>query len=74
MTYIEASATGTPVVGCSVGGVPYAIKHGETGLLAEPNSVDSLYSALLGSLRTMNWPVDSVKRAQSGRRESSPGR
>ena len=41
------SATGTPVVGCSVGGVPYAIKHGETGLLAEPNSVDSLYSALL---------------------------
>jgi len=47
MTYIEASATGTPVVGCSVGGVPYAIKHGETGLLAEPNSVDSLYSALL---------------------------
>lgn len=47
MTYIEASAAGTPVVGCSVGGVPYAIKHNETGLLAEPNSVESLYSALL---------------------------
>jgi glycosyltransferase involved in cell wall biosynthesis len=47
MTYIEASAAGTPVVGCSVGGVPYAIKHNETGLLAEPNSVESLYNALL---------------------------
>ena len=47
MTYIEASAAGTPVVGCSVGGVPYAIKHNETGLLAEPNSVESLCNALL---------------------------
>jgi glycosyltransferase involved in cell wall biosynthesis len=47
MTYIEASAAGTPVVGCSVGGVPYAIKDNETGLLAEPNSVESLYRALL---------------------------
>lgn len=47
MTYIEASAAGTPVVGCSVGGIPYAIKQEETGLLAEPNSVESLCRALL---------------------------
>ncbi len=47
MTYIEASAVGTPVVGCGVGGIPYAIKQDETGLLAEPNSVESLRGALL---------------------------
>lgn len=47
MTYIEASAAGTPVIGCSVGGVSYAIKQDETGLLAEPNSVESLCRTLL---------------------------
>jgi len=46
MAYIEAGAVGTPVVGCNVGGVPYAVRHNETGLLAEPNSVDSVCSAL----------------------------
>jgi glycosyltransferase involved in cell wall biosynthesis len=47
MTYVEASATGTPVVGCSVGGVPFAVRHNETGLLVEPNDVEGLSSTLL---------------------------
>jgi glycosyltransferase involved in cell wall biosynthesis len=46
MVYIEANAVGTPVVGCNVGGVRFAIKDNETGLLAQPNSVESLYHAL----------------------------
>lgn len=46
MTYIEANAVGTPVVGSRVGGVPYAVKENETGLLVEPHSVGSLYEAL----------------------------
>lgn len=46
MAYIEASAVGTPVVGSKVGGVPYAVKENETGLLAEPHNVESLSSAL----------------------------
>lgn len=46
MVYIEANASGTPVVGSSVGGVPYAIKDRETGLLVAPRSIDSLRAAL----------------------------
>lgn len=46
MAYMEASAVGTPVVGCNVGGVPYAIRDNETGLLVEPNDVQELQSAL----------------------------
>lgn len=46
MVYIEAGAVGIPVVGCKVGGVPYAVTDNETGLLAEPNSVESLHGAL----------------------------
>jgi glycosyltransferase involved in cell wall biosynthesis len=47
MTYIEASAAGTPVVGCRVGGVPFAVRQDETGLLVEPNDVEGLCNALL---------------------------
>jgi glycosyltransferase involved in cell wall biosynthesis len=46
MAYIEANATGTPVVGSKVGGVPYAVKESETGLLVEPHNVESLCQAL----------------------------
>jgi glycosyltransferase involved in cell wall biosynthesis len=46
MTYIEANAVGTPVIGSCVGGVPYAVRQNETGILVEPNSVDQLYEAL----------------------------
>jgi rhamnosyl/mannosyltransferase len=46
MVFVEAGAVGTPVVGSRIGGVPYAIKDEETGLLVEPNSVDALCQAL----------------------------
>lgn len=46
MVYMEASAVGVPVVGSRVGGVPYAIKNNETGLLVEPKDLDSLHKAL----------------------------
>lgn len=46
MTYIEANATGTPVIGSRVGGVPYVIRENETGILVEPRDVDGLYRAL----------------------------
>jgi glycosyltransferase involved in cell wall biosynthesis len=46
MVYLEASAVGTPVVGTRIGGVPYAVLDGETGLLARPGDTGSLHLAL----------------------------
>jgi glycosyltransferase involved in cell wall biosynthesis len=46
MVFIEAGAVGTPVIGTNVGGVPFAIKNDETGLLVKPRSVISLAGAL----------------------------
>lgn len=46
MVYMEASAVGTPVVGSRIGGVPYAVKDNETGLLVEPQSEKELSRAL----------------------------
>ena len=46
MVFMEASASGLPVVGTSVGGIPYAVQAGKTGLLVKPNSVTDLRKAL----------------------------
>lgn len=46
MAYIEANAVGTPVIGSKVGGVPYAVRDNETGLLVEPKSVVKIYEAV----------------------------
>ncbi len=35
-----------PVIATNVGGIPEAVKHGKTGILVEPNSVDELYDAM----------------------------
>jgi glycosyltransferase involved in cell wall biosynthesis len=46
MVYMEAGAVGIPVIGARIGGVPYAVKDGETGLLVAPRDVDGLRLAL----------------------------
>jgi glycosyltransferase involved in cell wall biosynthesis len=46
IAFIEASAVGVPVIGGNVGGVPYAVQDGVTGLLVEPNSAEALCEAL----------------------------
>jgi phosphatidylinositol alpha-1,6-mannosyltransferase len=40
IVYLEASATGLPVVGGDSGGAPDAVKHGETGYVVPGRSVD----------------------------------
>ena len=47
LVYLEAGAYGLPVVGTRTGGVPDAVRDGETGFLAEPDDVDGLTRALL---------------------------
>lgn len=46
LSILEAMASGLPVVASSVGGVPEAVIHGETGLLVAPGDPDALADAL----------------------------
>lgn len=50
LVYLEAGACGKPSVGTRSGGVPTAVKHGETGLLApedDPEAVADAFRTLL---------------------------
>ena len=43
----EAFASGCPVVATRIGDVPEIIKHGENGLIVEPDKVDALANAIV---------------------------
>ena len=43
---LEASAMGQPVVASNMGGIPEVVINKVTGILVDPNSVDSLVNAL----------------------------
>jgi glycosyltransferase involved in cell wall biosynthesis len=46
IAYLEASSFGLPIVGHAIGGVPEAVRHGETGLLVPPGDTHALTEAL----------------------------
>ncbi|PSQ60749.1 MAG: glycosyltransferase family 1 protein [Bacteroidetes bacterium QH_10_64_19] len=45
LVFLEANACGTPVVGAATGGIPEAIRDGETGLLVPPDAPGVLADA-----------------------------
>ncbi len=60
ISFIEASATGLPVVAGDSGGVRSAVRDGETGFVVDPNDVDAVANSLGNLLR------DADLRAEMG--------
>jgi phosphatidylinositol alpha-1,6-mannosyltransferase len=46
ISFIEASASGIPIIAGDSGGVRSAVRDGETGVVVEPNDPDAVASAL----------------------------
>jgi phosphatidylinositol alpha-1,6-mannosyltransferase len=51
LAFLEASAAGLPVVAGAGGAIPELVKHGETGLLVDPNDPDQVAGAIVRLLR-----------------------
>ncbi len=65
IVFLEANACGKPVVGAHSGGIPDAVRDGETGLLVEPDNEVELADALIRLLRD---PALAVRLGENGRR------
>lgn len=61
---VEASACGLPVVGGRSGGVPDAVREGETGLLVDPTSVEEAAAAVS---RILDDPALADRLGRGGR-------
>ena len=58
---LQAQATGTPVIGTRVGGIPQVVADGETGLLVPPHDPAALAAAMQAVL---DDPAAAVRRAE----------
>lgn len=65
LVFLEAGACGTPVVGARSGGIPDAVRDGETGLLVPPSNPEMLADALM---RLLTTPDLAARLGREGRR------
>jgi glycosyltransferase involved in cell wall biosynthesis len=63
---IEALASGVPVVGTAVGGIPEMVTEG-MGVLAETGSAESIANAIEAALDRAPWDRDAIASAAKGR-------
>jgi phosphatidyl-myo-inositol dimannoside synthase len=64
IVYLEASATGLPVIAGDSGGAPDAVLRGETGLVVDGRSVDAVAEAVVELLRD---PAGAAAMGEKGR-------
>ncbi len=68
LSALEALASGVPVIGCNVGGLPEVVREGETGALRAPADVDGMSAAALGILGDPSrWQAMSTLAARDAR-------
>ncbi|HEX4934810.1 MAG TPA: glycosyltransferase, partial [Gemmatimonadaceae bacterium] len=68
LSALEALASGVPVIGCAVGGLPEVVREGETGALREPGDVDGMARAALEILQDpARWSAMSRLAADDAR-------
>jgi len=65
IVYLEANLMGKPVIGSRAGGVPEAVKDGETGLLVDPGDPTAIADAII---RLMDDPTYATMLGENGRR------
>ncbi len=61
---LDAMAVGVPVVACRAGGIPEAVKDGDTGLLAKPGDPQALAAAVERMLDDKQLARKSASRAK----------
>ncbi|MEO7997829.1 MAG: N-acetyl-alpha-D-glucosaminyl L-malate synthase BshA [Gemmatimonadaceae bacterium] len=72
LSALEALASGVPVVGSNVGGVPSVVRNGETGFLFEVGDVDGMGKAAISLLKDdVCWKKFSTAAAADARKRFS---
>jgi glycosyltransferase involved in cell wall biosynthesis len=69
---VEAQCRGRPVIGSRVGGIPELVRHGESGLLVEPEDPGALAEALLRVLSDPELAARLGAEARASLRLGSP--